>query len=231
MSLHTEGANYLSPSSSDSRAAYATPLAPFPTRTHWDTGSLWVSPVISDRPSFAFIQRLITASKTSGSSPSGEWEDQCAFKKWLVSKNCWPKALLLLIIGFFTLSVLGNHWRVMMYYIAWKTSLSTLCRSDSVTYHFLLMNKTVLLRVVVTEYTECFLSPPNNNSAAMLSNQNRETDPALNFVWFQLSPQRSKKIAFFDDPVRRWPHTHITLKYNYGIQITLCVFFHSNNNV
>lgn len=33
-----------------------------------------------------------------------------------------------------------------------------------------------------TEYTERFLLLMNNNSAAMLSNQDRETDPALNFA-------------------------------------------------
>lgn len=81
----------------------------------------------------------------------------------------------------------------MVYYIAWKTSLSVLCRSDSTTCHFLLMNKTVLLRVVVAEYTECFLPLPNKNSEAMLSHRDRETDPVLNCVWFQLDPPKEKR--------------------------------------
>lgn len=60
-----------------------------------------------------------------------------------LQKNDWypkivdPRQFLLLIIGFSTpLSVLGNHCRVMMYYIAWKTSLSVLCKSDSITSSF-----------------------------------------------------------------------------------------------
>lgn len=110
--------------------------------------------------------------------PRGKWGDQRAFEKWLVSKNCWPKAILLLIIGFFTRPVLGNHCRVMMYYIAWKTSLNMLCRSDSITYHFPLMNKTVLLRGVITEYTECFLPL----LPCCLTG-------TLKFGWFQLEPQ------------------------------------------
>lgn len=139
-----------------------------PNSTHWGCGSLWVSPVISDRLSLAFIQHLITASKTSVSSSSrGEWEDRRAFKKWLVSRNCWPGATLSLIIGFFTLSVLGNHQRVMMHYAAWKTSLSSLWKSDSITYHFRLVNKTVLLRGVVSENTECFLLLPKNYSSVL----------------------------------------------------------------
>lgn len=82
-----------------------------------------------------------------------------------------------------------------MYYIAWKTSLSMLCGGDSITYHFPLMNKTVLLRGVITEYTECFLPLPNNNSAAVLSNQDREADPALNSVWFQLERPKQQSLA------------------------------------
>lgn len=42
-----------------------------------------------------------------------------------------------------------NHCRVMTHYSAWKTSLSILCRSDSITYHFLLVNKTALLKDVL----------------------------------------------------------------------------------
>ncbi len=101
---------------------------------------------------------------------------------------------MLLIIGFFTLSVLGNHWRVMMYYIAWKTSLNMLCRSNSITYHFLLMNRTVLLRGVVRESTlsAFFLY---QIIAAMLSNQDKETDPVLNFVWFQLEPPKEQSLT------------------------------------
>lgn len=55
------------------------------------------------------------------------------------------------------------------------------------------MNKTVLLRVVVAENTECFLPLPNNNSEAMLSHRDRETDPLLNCVWFQLDPPKEKR--------------------------------------
>lgn len=42
-----------------------------------------------------------------------------------------------------------NHCRVMTHYSAWKTSLSILCRGDSITHHFLLVNKTALLKDVL----------------------------------------------------------------------------------
>jgi len=103
------------------------------------TGSRLLSFSVSSR-----LQRRLDHLPQGWGGGGGGWEDLGALKKWLASKNCWPKAfLLLLIIGFFTLSVLGNHWRVMMNYTRWKTSLNTFRRSDSTTYNFLLMNQRV----------------------------------------------------------------------------------------
>ena len=58
---------------------------------------------------------------------------------------------------------------------------------------FSLDEQNSVVEVVVAEYTECFLPLPNNNSEAMLSHWDRETDPVLNCVWFQLDPPKEKR--------------------------------------
>lgn len=97
-------------------------------------------PIISDRPSFAFIQRLIRASKWSGSSPSRGVRRSARLPKmtgiqklltqgafdshnWLLHSVCLSRAI---------------SARPVMYYIAWKTPSSVLlCGNKSRTYNFL----------------------------------------------------------------------------------------------